>query len=74
MDVDLLSWPELRAAQAELAAAHAGQAEAARRLRCAPRGFLCARQIALQEAVRRSLAAELRLASVRDAIRRSSSE
>ncbi|MGH7027355.1 hypothetical protein [Brevundimonas sp.] len=74
MSLDLMSWPELRDAEADLASAHAQQAEATRRVRCAPHGEISARQKALQEAVQRSLQAELHLHQVRAAIRRSSAE
>lgn len=72
MGLDLLSWPELREAQADLATAHADQVEAVRRVRCAPHGEIVTRQRALQEAVQRSLQAELHLAQISAAIRRSS--
>lgn len=72
MSLDLLTWPELRDAEADLASAHVQQAEATRRVRCAPHGELVARQRALQEAVQTSLMAELHLNRIRDAIRRSS--
>ncbi len=62
MGLDLLSWPELEAAKAALASAHARQVEARRRVRCAPHGEIQSRLSALQEAVRASLKAELDLA------------
>lgn len=74
MAVDLLSWPELKDAEADLARAHVDQVEAARKVRCAPHGQLGARRTALQEAVQRSLQAELRLARLRCSIRRTGTE
>jgi hypothetical protein len=67
MALDLLSWPEVREAQAALASAHAGRVEALRRYRCAPHGEKIARLSALQEAVQRALKAELDLARIRRA-------
>ncbi len=61
MSLDLLSWPELKDAQADLASAYAEQAEAQRRVRCAPHGEKQSRLTALQEAVQRSLKAEMAL-------------
>lgn len=74
MALDLLTWPELRDAEADLLAARARYREAQRRWRLAPHGQRTTRLRALQEAVQGSLSAELRLARVRSSIRRSSSE
>ncbi|QQQ19694.1 hypothetical protein JIP62_06295 [Brevundimonas vitis] len=65
MALDLLTWPEIREAEAALASAHVEQAEAQRRYRLSPHGQKSARLIALQAAVQRSLEAELQLARVR---------
>lgn len=62
MALDLLAWSEVREAEAALASAHAEQAEAQRRYRLSPHGQRNARLKALQEAVQRSLEAELLLA------------
>lgn len=62
MIVDLLTWPVLQEAQADVARAHAEQAEAHRRFRCAPHGEKIARLIALQKAVEAALKAERQLA------------
>ncbi|NBB51481.1 hypothetical protein GVN24_24660 [Rhizobium sp. CRIBSB] len=59
MRLDLLTWPELQDARAALTVAHADQAEAQRRVRCAPHGEKQARLNALKEAVQRSLEAEM---------------
>ena len=67
MMLDLLTWPEIKEAEAALASAHAEQAEAQRRYRLSPHGQRTARLIALQEAVQRSLQAELYLARVKRA-------
>lgn len=64
MALDLLTWPEIREAEAALASAHVEQAEAQRRYRLSPHGQRSARLKALQEAVQRSLEAELLLARV----------
>lgn len=64
MALDLLTWPEIREAEAALASAHAEQAEAQRRYRLSPHGQRVARLKALQEAVQRSLEAELLLARI----------
>ncbi len=64
MPLDLLTWPEFREAEAALASAHAEQAEAQRRYRLSPHGERTARLSALQEAVQRSLKAELLLARI----------
>lgn len=62
MTVDLLTWPEIADAKAAVASAHAEQAEAQRRFRCAPHGEKTVRLIALQKALQGSLIAERRLA------------
>jgi hypothetical protein len=62
MAPDLLAWPEIAEAKAAVAAAHAGAAEAARRVRCAPHGEKITRLKALQTAVSAALKAELDLA------------
>lgn len=62
MTVDLLTWPEIAEAKAAIAAAHAAQAEAERRVRCAPHGEKVARLNALRQAVSTSLKAEMALA------------
>ena len=67
MALDLLTWPEIRDAEAALASAHAEQAEAQRRYRLSPHGERTARLRALQEAVQRSLEAELLLARIKRA-------
>lgn len=67
MALDLLTWPEIREAEAALASAHAGLVEARKRYRLSPHGQRTARLIALQEAVQRSLQAELQLARIKRA-------
>lgn len=64
MSLDLLAWPELKDAEAALAAARAVSAEARRRCRCAPHGEVNSRLNALQTAVREELKAELALAAL----------
>lgn len=64
MAVDLFGWRELRMAEAAVAAAHARQAEALRRFRCAPHGEKTARHAALTAATAESLRAEAELAAV----------
>lgn len=67
MALDLLTWPEVREAEADLASAHAEQAEARRRYRLSPHGQRQVRLNALQEAVQRSLKAEIAMARLRQA-------
>lgn len=67
MALDLLTWPEIREAEAALASAHAEQAEAQRRYRLSPHGLRTVRLNALREAVQRSLEAELQLARIKRA-------
>lgn len=67
MALDLLTWPEIREAEAALASAHADQDEARRRYRLSPHGQRIERLKALQEAVQRSLTAERDLARIRRA-------
>lgn len=64
MTVDLLTWPEIADARAAVVSAHAEQAEAQRRFRCAPHGEKTARLIALQKALQEALIAERRLAEL----------
>lgn len=67
MALDLLTWPEIRDAETALASARAEQAEAQRRYRLSPHGERIARLRAFQEAVQRSLKAELLLARIKRA-------
>lgn len=67
MSLDLLAWQEIRDAEAALTSAHAEQAEAARRFKLAPHGQRTVRLAALQEALQKSLAAELQLARIKKA-------
>lgn len=65
MGLDLLSYPELKDAEADLASAYARQAEAQRRFRLSPHGERTARLTALQEAVQQALRAELKVVALK---------
>jgi len=57
-EVDLLAWPAIAAARAEVAAAKAARVEAGRKWRVAPHGKITNNLTALQEATQRVLRAE----------------
>lgn len=61
---DLFGWQEVKAAEAAVAAAHAVQEEARRKVRCAPHGLKREREQALQAATRAALEAETILRAV----------
>jgi len=57
-EVDLLAWPAIAAARAEVVAAREARVEAGRKWRLAPHGKINNTRAALQEATQRVLRAE----------------
>lgn len=66
---DLFAWEAMRAAEQAVAAAHARQVQAQRRVLCAPHGTRREREAALRRATIAALSAEAALAEAREALR-----
>ena len=66
--LDLLSWPDLAAAQAEVDRAHDFLGAAESRFRFAPHGMRAKRKTELKMANKAALEAEIRLADLRSKI------